>query len=106
MPVRIPQVRRILFSGEEIGMGFNSESGLAVGTALEGFTVASDPVASGGEVFATVTIVETHELLMDSLGLSFEAQGRYGFFSAGAKVNFAESPRALTLHPRSWWPNA
>src|SRR5262245_34245087 len=91
MPVRIPQVRRILFNGEEIGMGFNSESGLAVGTALEGFTVDSDPVSPGGEVFATVTIVETHESLMDCMGLSFEAQGRYGFLSGGAKVNYAES---------------
>ena len=91
MPVKVPQVRRILFNGEEIGMGFNSETGLAVGTALEGFTVDADPVASGGEVFATVTIVDTHESLMDSLGLSFEAQGRYGFFSGGAKMNFAES---------------
>ena len=91
MPVRLPQVRRILFSGEEIGMGFNTETGLSVGTALEGFAVQADPVASGGEVFATVTIVETHESLMDSLGLSFAAQGRYGFFSGNAKVEFAES---------------
>jgi hypothetical protein len=91
MPQRIPQVRRILFNGEEIGMGFNSETGLAVGTALESFTVTADPVAIGGEAFSTVTIVDTHESLMDSLGLSFDAQGRYGFFSGGAKMDFAES---------------
>jgi hypothetical protein len=44
---RVPQVRRILFNDEEIGMGFNSESGLAVGTALEGFAVHEDSAASG-----------------------------------------------------------
>jgi hypothetical protein len=31
------QIRRIMFDDEQVGMGFNSESGLAVGTALEGF---------------------------------------------------------------------
>jgi hypothetical protein len=33
---RVPQIRRIIFNDEEIGMGFNSDSGLAVGTALQG----------------------------------------------------------------------
>lgn len=31
-----------MFNDEDIGMGFNSESGLAVSTALEGFTVPED----------------------------------------------------------------
>ena len=42
MPVPLAQVRRLAFNDEEIGMGFNSESGLAVGTAVEGFTVQGD----------------------------------------------------------------
>ncbi|MFI6600264.1 hypothetical protein ACIBHX_28805 [Nonomuraea sp. NPDC050536] len=88
---RIPQVRRVLFNDEEIGMGFNSDSGLAVGTALEGFTVSSDPVATGQTVTSTITIVSTHEELQETLGMSFEAQGRYGFFSASAKTTFSES---------------
>ena len=87
----IPQVRRLLFNGEEIGMGFNSQSGLAVGTALEGFTIPPNVVASGQQVTASITIVNTHEELMDTLGMSFSAQGRYGFFSASAKASFAES---------------
>jgi hypothetical protein len=91
MPIQLPQVRRIEFNDEEIGMGFNSESGLAVGTALEGFTVQGNPVSSGQEVFATVSIVNSHEELMKSMGMSFEAQGRYGFISASAKVQFSES---------------
>lgn len=87
----IPQVRRIEFNDEEIGMGFNSETGLAVGTALEDFTVQENPSASGQEVLASITIVNSHEELMKSLGMSFEAQGRYGFFSASAKAQFSES---------------
>jgi hypothetical protein len=35
----IPQVRRLIFGDEEIGMGFNSQTGLAVGTALEDFLI-------------------------------------------------------------------
>lgn len=88
---RIPQVRRIEFNDEEIAMGFNSESGLAVGTALEGFTIEENPAASGMEVLASITIINSHEELMKNLGMSFEAQGRYGFFSASAKAQFSES---------------
>ncbi|MCX8130625.1 MAG: hypothetical protein N3I35_11065 [Clostridia bacterium] len=85
------QVRRKEFNDEEIGMGFNSESGLAIGTALEGFTVTADPVAPGQEVDAEITTINSHEELMESLGMSFEAQGRYGFFSGSAKAKFAST---------------
>jgi len=87
---RVPQVRRIIFNDEEIGMGFNSESGLAVGTALHEFTIQENPTASGQEVTASITIVNSHEELQETLGMSFEAQGRYGFFSASAKAKFSE----------------
>ncbi|NML65452.1 hypothetical protein HHL22_09570 [Hymenobacter sp. RP-2-7] len=85
------QVRRLPFNDEEIGMGVNSESGLAVGTALDNFTVQEESTASGQEVSAAIKIINSHEELMDSLDLSFEAQGRYGFYSASAKAAFAES---------------
>jgi hypothetical protein len=88
---RVPQVRTIIFNDEEIGMGFNSESGLAVGTALEDFTIQENPSASGQEVTADITILNSHEELMENLGMSFEAQGRYGFFSGSAKAKFAET---------------
>lgn len=87
---RVPQVRRLIFNDEEIGMGFNSESGLAVGTALEQFSVQENPTASGQEVAASIRIINSHEELQQSLGMSFEAQGRYGFFSASAKASFSE----------------
>ncbi|MGA8943603.1 MAG: hypothetical protein WB502_12955 [Thermoactinomyces sp.] len=87
----ISQVKRIEYNDEEIGMGFNSETGEAVGTALEGFTVTANPVAPGMEVQSSVTIVNSHEELMNRLGMSFEGKGRYGFISASAKAQFSES---------------
>jgi hypothetical protein len=91
MAAPLPQVRRIENNDEQIGMGFNSESGLAVGTALDGFTVQSDPSAPGQEVCASISIVTSHEELMTKLGMSFEAQGRYGLISGSAKAEFSES---------------
>jgi hypothetical protein len=85
------QIRRIEYNDEEVGMGFNSDTALAVGTALEGFTVTANPVAPGQEVQASVTIINSHEELMNRLGMSFEGQGRYGFISASAKMQFSES---------------
>lgn len=88
---RIDQIRRTLFNDEDVGMGFNSDTGDAVGTALENFTVQDNPVAPGQRVRASLTIINTHDELMESLGMSFAAQGRYGFFKASAKADFAES---------------
>lgn len=85
------QIRRVTFNDEEIGMGFNTKTGFAVGTALHSFEVSVNPHASGAEVLASISIVNTHEELMEMLGLSFEAQGRYAFFSGGAKTGFAEA---------------
>jgi hypothetical protein len=86
-----PQVRFKQFETEEIGMGFNNESGLAIGTALEGFEVHEDPSAPGQVVTSSITIVTSHEELMSKLNMSFAAQGRYGFFSASAKAEFSDS---------------
>jgi hypothetical protein len=40
---------------------------------------------------ASISIISSHEELMTKLGMSFEAQGRYGLVSASAKVEFSES---------------
>lgn len=90
MPL-IPQIRKIPFKDEEIGMGFNSESGLAIGTALKDFSIQENPAASGQEVTASIAIVNTHDELMENLGMSFEAHGRYGFISGSAKARFSET---------------
>lgn len=39
MPVDLPQIRMLAFQNEEIGMGFASSTGLAIGTCLENFVV-------------------------------------------------------------------
>jgi hypothetical protein len=88
---KVDQVRRIQFKDEEIGMGFNSETGLAVGSPLEGFAVREDAAAPGMQVSASITIVTSHEELMSTLNMSFAAQGRYGFYSGSAKAQFSDS---------------
>jgi hypothetical protein len=88
---KIDQVRQIQFNDEEIGMGFNSESGLAIGSALEGFSVREDAAAPGQKVSSSITIVTSHEELMSTLDMSFAAQGRYGFYSGSAKAKFTDS---------------
>lgn len=89
----VPQIRRLMSNDETVGMGFNSESGLAIGTpfVVDDLTVESDPNAPGQQVFSTITIINTHEALIQSIGMSLDAQGRYGFFSAALKAQFSES---------------
>lgn len=86
----IDQIRTLAFHDESIGMGFNSHTGQAVGTALQGFTVGVDPAASGQEVIAEITVVNSHEELMDKMSMSFSLQGRYEFFSGSTKASFSE----------------
>lgn len=90
---KIAQVRRLMANDETVGMGFNSESGLAVGMPFDfdRIIVEADPNAPGQVVFSSISLVESHEQLMQSIGLAVEAQGRYGFFSADLKAQFAES---------------
>ena len=87
MKTKIPQVRVLVFNGEDIGMGFNSDSGLAVGTAL-----AFDPSAEAvtQEANSTAEIVTTHDAMMESLGVSADLKGRYGFASGSLKVDFSK----------------
>src|SRR5260221_5264451 len=87
MGTKIPQVRMLVFNGEDIGMGFSSDSVLAVGTALD-FDSATEVVGQEGQ--ATAEIVTTHDAVMESLGVSAAAKGRYGFASASLKVDFAK----------------
>lgn len=86
MPNRITQVRRLNYNGEDIGMGFNSDTGLGVGTALD-FTAPTGDLSQ--EAQAEVSIVTSHEQLMNSLHMSAELEGRYAFSTAGGKVDFA-----------------
>jgi hypothetical protein len=85
--IPIPQVRWLAYNGEDIGMGFNSDTGAAVGTALD-FDLSTAPVSA--EAQSAAEIVTTHEAVMESLGMSAEAKGRYGFSSVSMKVEFSK----------------
>jgi hypothetical protein len=54
---KIAQIRRPQFNDEEIGMRFNNESGLGLGSALEGFVLREDATPPGQKVSSSLTIV-------------------------------------------------
>jgi hypothetical protein len=81
----VEQIRNLLYNGEEIGMGFNSDTGKAVGTALD-----FDPptVVLAQEAFAQASVITSQQSLTSAMDLSAEAEGRYGLTSANLKVGF------------------
>src|SRR5215470_4949385 len=86
---KVDQVRVLTYNGEEIGQGFNSDTGLPVGTALDFDLPTGD---TSQDTFSDCTIVTTHEEVMDSIRMSFQADGRYGVVGAGSvKADFAKS---------------
>jgi len=79
----------MLFRGSAtLGRGINVLTGEIVGKALEVQT--TERAVTGGEAMYNVQIIDTHESLMESLGLSVEASGRYGLFSAEGKFALSE----------------
>jgi hypothetical protein len=84
----VAQVRRLNYNGEDIGMGFNSDTGLAVGTALD-FTPPQEVLSQ--EAQSDISIITSHEELMSKLHMSAQLEGRYSFVSAGGKVDFAKN---------------
>jgi len=71
-----------------MGRGVNTLTGEAVGAALK--VISKQQATSGQEAVYDVQIVETYDSLMQSLGLSVEASGRYGLFSAEGKFGLSE----------------
>jgi N-acetylneuraminic acid mutarotase len=95
MPTTTPidQVRLIDFTDAEpqTGMGFNSATLVFPGTALSFSPGSPDPAETGKVVTGHATIISSHEELMDQIGVSVAASGRYGLASASAKMNFSKS---------------
>src|SRR5215467_4091963 len=87
----LDHVRMLSFHDEEVGMGFNSHSGEAIGTPFTFDRPSSNPDVPGQGTTESIDIITTHEALMKTLHTSFEAQGRYGFFSASGKAEFVQS---------------
>jgi hypothetical protein len=88
----VDQVRLMDFTDAEpqIGMGFNSATLVFPGTALTFTPGSPDPAESGQVVTAHAHLVSSHTELMDQIGASVAASGRYGFSSASAKANFSK----------------
>lgn len=84
----VAQVRKLNYNGEDLGMGFNSDTGLAVGTCLD-FTAPAGGLSQEAE--SDVTIIVSHEDLMSKLHMGAELEGHYAFASAGGKVDFSTS---------------
>lgn len=83
------QIKRMPFRGSAtLGRGVNTLTGEIVGKALKVNT--KEQATTGQEAVYDVQIIETHDALMQSLGLSVEASGRYGLFSAEGKFSLAE----------------
>lgn len=85
------QIITIPFDGQQIGQGFNRETGESIGTALSVTDISEDKVADGQTVFTSFQVVTDQDSLKESLGISAELDARYLLFSADAKVRFTES---------------
>jgi PASTA domain len=86
------QVQRIPYKGSgTLGRGVNILTGETLGKALN--VMSKEQVVSGGEATYECQITETHDSLMEALGLSVAASGRYGMFSAEGKFKLSEASR-------------
>jgi hypothetical protein len=90
---KVAQVRFLPFteSEPEIGMGFNSDTGVFLGTALNFPPPTEDPVDDGQVGVAEAIKIDSQEEIMESIGASFSGDGRYGLITASAKMDFARS---------------
>jgi PASTA domain len=85
------QIITIPFNDQEIGQGFNRETGESIGTALSVANISEDPFTDGQKVFTSFQMVTDQDSLKESLGISAELDARYMLFSGDAKVSFTET---------------
>jgi len=85
------QIIIVPFNDQEIGQGVNFDTRENLGTGLDVANISDDRNANGQIVRTSFTSVTTQESLMESLGISVSADARYGLFSGGAKMDFAQS---------------
>jgi 2-keto-3-deoxy-L-rhamnonate aldolase RhmA len=91
------QVINIPFSGQQIGQGYNSQTGESVGTALDLDSVFEDTAADAQTGSTSFELVETQDSLLESLRVTASVDGRVGLFSGGAKMSFSED-HAVNSH--------
>ncbi len=83
----MPQVMVIPFEGQEIGMGFNSQTRESLGTALVVPDISENKVADGQDVTTFFEMVSDQDSLMQALGVSASVDARYMLFSGNAKLS-------------------
>ncbi len=71
-----------------LGRGVNPLTGECIGKALK--VLSKETAVSGGDAIYDVQITESYDSLMQSIGLSIEASGRYGLFSSEGKFGLSE----------------
>jgi hypothetical protein len=89
----IPKVASIPFTDFAwLGDGIDSMTGQVLGTPIivKDDESGHDIKVTGNEATYNVTIIKTQEDFMKSIGLSIEAEGRYGLFSGGGKFDLNE----------------
>ena len=78
------------FDGLDYGIGIDSPSGTAMNVAVTG-EPSQIPNAGGGAVAYMMNELTSEEDLQTALGISVEANGGIGLFSASAAMNFSQS---------------
>lgn len=74
----------------DLAKGFNSLTGMSKGKIFTSFDFTETTAAQGQEVDFRMDQIESIESLYESMGISVEAEGRYGLFSASAKFDLAQ----------------
>lgn len=89
--LKMKQTKVVAFDDHRIGQGYNSQTQEKVGTPLIVDGAGEDPLADGQRVDNSFELVTTQESLMTALGIDVSLDARYGLFSGGAKMSFAEN---------------
>jgi hypothetical protein len=76
--------------GLDYGVGLDSPSGTAMNVAVTG-SPSQIPNAGGGDVIYTMNELTSEEDIQTALGISVEANGGIGLFSASARMDYSKS---------------
>lgn len=79
--------------GMNYGMGVNLLKGDVAGKAVDPGTIKGPTQAEGQTTRYTVALINSFEELYSSIGISVEASGHYGLFSASGKFNYAKESK-------------
>lgn len=79
--------------GMNYGMGVNLLNGDIAGKAVDAGTITGPTLAGGQTTRYNLSLVNSFEELYSSIGISVEASGHYGLFSASGKFNYAKESK-------------